>query len=124
MVPVYKGIDNVTIKENYIAASYRFGELKDTTAILVDGTKDSKITNVLVKNNMIAYSINGMVVKGSNFTDSKVVDNVFQSTLSHGLKIEEAINLTIQRNSFKPDASSVGLQIDKQNDKSIVKDNF
>ena len=124
MNPVYKGIDNVTIKENYIAASYRFGELADTTAILVDGTKDSKITNVVITNNMIAYSVNGMIVNGNNFADSKVIDNVFQSTLSYGLKIEEAINLSIQRNSFKPDASSIGLQIDKQNDKTIVKDNF
>jgi hypothetical protein len=65
-----------------------------------------------------------MIVNGNNFADSKVIDNVFQSTLSYGLKIEEAINLSIQRNSFKPDASSIGLQIDKQNDKTIVKDNF
>lgn len=124
MDPVHKGIDNVTIKENYIAAAYRYGELKDTTAILVDGTKDSEITNVVIKNNMIAYSINGMIVKGGNFKDSEIVDNVFQSTLSYGLKIEEANNLKIQRNSFKPGESSVGLQIDKQNENTIVKDNF
>lgn len=122
--PIHNGIDNVVIKENYIAAAYGLGQTENATAIYVDGTNDSKASNVLIKNNMIAYSMLGVHITGGNFVDSEIRDNVFQSTQSFGLKIEEAKGLSISRNSFKPDNGSIGLEIESQDENTVVENNF
>lgn len=122
--PENAGIDGLSISENYIAASFALGKNENATSIYCETTQKGKAKNVEIKNNMIAYTMTGLHITSDDFSDFIIENNVFQSTQVHCMLIDSANNLTIQKNTFKPDGGSEKLKIINTDSESVVRNNF